>query len=251
MPAAADRRLVQLGAQVGLDHDGAARPLGMVRSSPRSALVVPRARWSPASAGRLDLFAQPRRLGPVPGASSSSAAADRVRLGLCRHAARPLSSSRSRWSRSASREQATLALLRGRRHRRPALRPASAPAATTVSMWLYDRAYDRELAALDHVPRGARLVSFVGRQLRRALGDDPAAAPPGLAIVRRDAFSNDQWSMAGAQLLTRPLSSRGWRFIARSVAAGASPRPLPRRGLADRSTRRSPSSRATPSTMSG
>src|SRR5690606_4671433 len=29
----------------------------------------------------------------------------------------------------------------------------------TVSAWRYDRSYDRELAALDHVPRGARMVS--------------------------------------------------------------------------------------------
>ena len=34
---------------------------------------------------------------------------------------------------------------------------------STASTFLYDRAYDRELAALDHVPWGARLVTFVGR----------------------------------------------------------------------------------------
>lgn len=70
------------------------------------------------------------------------------------------------------------------------------------SFWLYDQDYDRELAAVDHIPRGARLVSFVGT---------PCATPwrmsrlhhlPALALVRREAFSNDQWSMAGAQLVT-------------------------------------------------
>ena len=42
---------------------------------------------------------------------------------------------------------------------------------TTVSMWMHDQRWDRELAALDHVPEGARMVSFVGRPCR-----DPAAS---------------------------------------------------------------------------
>ncbi len=73
-------------------------------------------------------------------------------------------------------------------------------AGTTASFWLFDRSFDRELAALDHVPRGARLVSFVGvwcgSQEWSRLDHLPA-----MAIVRREAFSNDQWEMAGAQLL--------------------------------------------------
>lgn len=73
--------------------------------------------------------------------------------------------------------------------------------ANTVSLALFDRDYGRELAALDHVPRGARLVSFVGKSC------DPVAASsrldhlPALALVRREAFSNDQWDLPGAQLL--------------------------------------------------
>lgn len=84
--------------------------------------------------------------------------------------------------------------------------------ATTVSTWLYDQAYDRELAALDHVPRGARMVSFVGRPCVEDWAMTRLLHLPGLAIVRNHAFSNDQWTMAGAQLLTvryRP----GWPFI--------------------------------------
>ena len=72
---------------------------------------------------------------------------------------------------------------------------------TAVSMWLYDRTYDRELAALDHVPHGARLVSFVGRRCVEPWAMSRLLHLPGLAIVRRHAFSNDQWTMAGAQLL--------------------------------------------------
>ena len=60
--------------------------------------------------------------------------------------------------------------------------------ATTVSFWQYDGDYRRNLAALDHVPEGARLVRLEHL--------------PGLATVRRLAFTNEQWSMPGAQLLT-------------------------------------------------
>ena len=74
-------------------------------------------------------------------------------------------------------------------------------AATTVSFGLYDRDYDRELRALDHIPPGARLVSFVGMSCRTPWAMTRLEHLPGIALVRREAFSNDQWSMAGAQLL--------------------------------------------------
>ena len=85
-------------------------------------------------------------------------------------------------------------------------------AATTVSLWLYDRSYDRELAALRHVPHGARLVSFVGRNCREPWAMSRLLHLPGMAIVRRRAFSNDQWTMAGAQLLDVHYWP-GWPFI--------------------------------------
>ena len=79
-------------------------------------------------------------------------------------------------------------------------------------MWLYDRAYDQELAALDHVPHGARMVSFVGRPCVEPWAMSRLLHLPGMAIVRREAFSNDQWTMAGAQLL-RVRYRPGWPFI--------------------------------------
>jgi hypothetical protein len=83
---------------------------------------------------------------------------------------------------------------------------------TTVSMYLYDQAYDRELAALDHVPDGARMVSFVGRPCTEHWAMSRLHHLPALAIARRHAFSNDQWTMAGAQLLqVRYL--QGWPYI--------------------------------------
>lgn len=83
---------------------------------------------------------------------------------------------------------------------------------TGYSMWLYDQRYDRELAALEHVPHGARMVSLVGRPCTEAWAMTRLLHLPAMAIVRKHAFSNDQWTMAGAQLLSvryRP----GWPFV--------------------------------------
>jgi hypothetical protein len=84
-------------------------------------------------------------------------------------------------------------------------------AATTYSFYLYDRSYDRELAAIPHIPREARLVSFVGVPCGREWAMTRLEHLPALALVRRSAFSNDQWSMEGAQLLTaRYPDNGGW-----------------------------------------
>lgn len=86
-------------------------------------------------------------------------------------------------------------------------------AGNTWSAAQYDRLYDRELSALAHLPTGARLVSLVGSQC----GEDWAKARtehlPAMALVRRRAFSNDQWVMAGAQLL-RVRYAQGRPFTA-------------------------------------
>jgi hypothetical protein len=81
----------------------------------------------------------------------------------------------------------------------------------TLSFLHYDRVFDRELAALDHVPRGAPLVSFVGEPCGQPWGMTRLHHLPGIAIVRKNAFSNDQWVMAGAQLL-RVRYREGWPF---------------------------------------
>jgi hypothetical protein len=85
-------------------------------------------------------------------------------------------------------------------------------AGTTASMWLYDRSYDRELAALDHIPVGARMVSFVGRPCEEQWAMSRRLHLPAMAIARRHAFSNDQWTMAGAQLLQVRYRA-GWPYI--------------------------------------
>jgi hypothetical protein len=82
--------------------------------------------------------------------------------------------------------------------------------ATTVSMVRYDQSYDRELAALDHVPRGARLVSFAGRACREPWAMSRLLHLSAMGIVRNHSFSNDQWTMVGAQLLQARYPQGGW-----------------------------------------
>ena len=84
--------------------------------------------------------------------------------------------------------------------------------ATATSLYLYDARYDRELAALDHLPVGARVVSFVGRPCLEPWAMSRLHHLPALATVRRNAFSNDQWTMAGAQLLSVRYAGGG-RFV--------------------------------------
>ena len=83
------------------------------------------------------------------------------------------------------------------------------------TMWstiLYDRSFDRQLAALDHVPEGARMVSFVGRNCVEPWAMSRLLHLPAMAIVRRQAFANDQWTMLGAQLLSTRYPPGG-RFV--------------------------------------
>ncbi len=83
--------------------------------------------------------------------------------------------------------------------------------ATTASFWMYDRDYDRELAALDHLPVGARLVTFVGETCYNEWKMTRLQHLPGIALERRLAYANDQWSMAGGQLLTvRYMAAKGF-----------------------------------------
>ena len=83
--------------------------------------------------------------------------------------------------------------------------------ATTWSYALFDRNYDRELAALEHVPVGARLVTFFGQPCNNPWMMSRMEHMAALALERRAAYSNDQWSMPGAQLLTvRYRAARGF-----------------------------------------
>lgn len=74
-------------------------------------------------------------------------------------------------------------------------------ASTSASLWLYDRSWTAELGALDRVPRGASLVTFVGTSCKPDWSTPRLEHLSGLAIVRREAYSNDQWTVAGSHLL--------------------------------------------------
>ncbi len=82
-------------------------------------------------------------------------------------------------------------------------------AGNTVSYWLFDRDYDTELAALDELPEGARVVTFVGTNCRNEWKMSRLEHLPAIALTRRLAYANDQWSMPGAQLLTAKYSKAG------------------------------------------
>jgi hypothetical protein len=75
-------------------------------------------------------------------------------------------------------------------------------AGNSVSLLIYDRSYQREAAAIDHIPRGARLVSFVGRACAIRWWASRLEHFPALALERKLAFSNDQWDMAGGPPLS-------------------------------------------------
>lgn len=73
---------------------------------------------------------------------------------------------------------------------------------TTANYWLLSQQWNRHLAALDHIPRGARVISFVGVNCA-----DPWAHPrdhhlPAFAIARRASFANDQWRLGGSTPIT-------------------------------------------------
>ncbi len=75
-------------------------------------------------------------------------------------------------------------------------------AATTVSFVKFDQRHTAALGALDHLPRGSRMVALIGSDCLPAWTTERLEHIPALAIVRRHAFSNDQWALGGAQLLT-------------------------------------------------
>jgi hypothetical protein len=80
---------------------------------------------------------------------------------------------------------------------------------TTASFALYDRSYAQALAVIDRVPMRARVVSFIGRRCADDWAYTRLEHVPALLMERRLAYTNDQWSMAGAQLLTARYRAAG------------------------------------------
>lgn len=74
--------------------------------------------------------------------------------------------------------------------------------ATTLSMTIAANDQQAKLEALEHVPRGARVASLVGRHCRPVWELPRNSHLPGMVIARREGLANDQWAIDGTNLLT-------------------------------------------------
>ena len=86
-------------------------------------------------------------------------------------------------------------------------------ALTTASLAIASNNQTARLAALDHVPRGARLVHLVKVECASVWALPRNTHVGAMAIVRRHAYSNDQWAVEGTNLLSVHFSEAG-RFMA-------------------------------------
>ena len=88
-------------------------------------------------------------------------------------------------------------------------------ALTTASLAIAANNQSARLAALDHVPRGARLVHLVNEDCASRWALPRNSHLGAMGIVRRSSFSNDQWVVEGVNLLGVHYPGAG-RFIADS-----------------------------------
>jgi len=86
-------------------------------------------------------------------------------------------------------------------------------ASTSLSLGIAANDQSAKLAALDHVPVGARVVSLVGRRCDQSWELPRNDHLGSMVIVRRQGFSNDQWAIEGANLLSVRYVKAG-HFIA-------------------------------------
>lgn len=85
-------------------------------------------------------------------------------------------------------------------------------AGTTYNYVQLDRGYRDQLAALDHIPTGSRILALIDLPCSGAWGYSRMDHLAAIAIARRQAFVNGQWDMPGAQLLTVDYPAGG-RFV--------------------------------------
>jgi hypothetical protein len=74
-------------------------------------------------------------------------------------------------------------------------------AGTTASLAIAANDQAEKLRALNHVPMGAAVVNLTGERCDERWGLPRDSHLGAMAIVRRHAFSNDQWAIDGANLL--------------------------------------------------
>lgn len=86
---------------------------------------------------------------------------------------------------------------------------AAKVATTTVSLKIASDDQSAKLAALDHVPTGSRVISLVGFGCGKAWALSRNTHLGAMVIVRRDGFSNDQWTLEGLNLLSLKYRDAG------------------------------------------
>lgn len=82
-------------------------------------------------------------------------------------------------------------------------------AATTLSLKIASDDQQAKLTALDQVPVGARVISLVGYSCGQAWPLPRNTHLGAMTIVRREGFSNDQWTIEGTNLMTLKYTQAG------------------------------------------
>ncbi|WP_380872908.1 hypothetical protein ACFB49_38030 [Sphingomonas sp. DBB INV C78] len=80
---------------------------------------------------------------------------------------------------------------------------------TTWSFAQFSRAYDDQLTAIDHIRPGSAVMVMVSLKCQSHWMTSRMDHLGSQVIVRRDAFANGQWAMAGAQLLSVNYQAAG------------------------------------------
>src|SRR4029079_6855738 len=80
----------------------------------------------------------------------------------------------------------------------------------TISLAQAANDQQAKLEALNHVPMGARVVSFVGLPCGTSWGLMRNSHLGAMVLGKRDGFSNDQWLMEGLNLLDLKYTAPGY-----------------------------------------
>ncbi|WP_380872299.1 hypothetical protein ACFB49_32460 [Sphingomonas sp. DBB INV C78] len=72
----------------------------------------------------------------------------------------------------------------------------------TWTYWKLDRGYQAQLAAIEHIPMGARVFAMAGAPCSSVWNAPRMDQLGQMAVVRREAFVNGQWPMPGGRLLS-------------------------------------------------
>jgi hypothetical protein len=73
---------------------------------------------------------------------------------------------------------------------------------STIAMALFAQDQRAAQAVVDHIPRGAAVLVLVNEPCSWQWSSHRLAHIDGLAIARRDAFTNGQWALGGQQLIS-------------------------------------------------